>query len=169
LDEYCQNALYTAELAFSRLEAKAELAFEHLMQQILTSQNCTTKKLVTMERHELETLRRFFAFIRYRNSAQYNSMVSKFAETVTWENRPMSHGMLLSVWHRHRVLTSIHAFLNHDSVRSPAPDMASEDVNRYCWSFLGADLYLGVASEGQEFVMTDNCIGNLDECFRGDP
>ena len=75
LDEHCQTALDTAKLAFSRLEAKAELAFEHLMQQIQSLQDRTKIKTVPMERHELETLRRFFVFIRYRNSTQYGSVL----------------------------------------------------------------------------------------------
>jgi hypothetical protein len=162
-----------AEMAFSRLEAKAELAYDHLMQQVLSSRDSHTNRRasIPMESHELETLRRFFLFVRYRNSARYGTVLSNLVQTVTWKNR-LGHGVLLPVWHRirrHRALTSIHAFLNHSTIQQPAPAMPSEDIYRCCWALLDAEVCLGVASEGQEFVMTDKCIGNLDECFRGDP
>jgi hypothetical protein len=70
---------------------------------------------------------------------------------------------------RHQTLTSIHTFLHHDLVQSPNPVTNSEDINRYCWTFMGAEVCLGVASDGQEFLMTDICVGNLDECFIDDP
>lgn len=173
LDEHCQTALSTAELAFSRLEAKAELAFEHLMQRVLALHTRIKLQVLPMERHEIDVLRRFFIFIRYRNSAKYSFMLSKMVQTVTWENNS-GRGVLLSVWHRIRrqqALSSIYGFLDHASASASASasTTASEDINRYCWNMLGAEVSLGVALEGQEFVLTDNCIGSLDACFRDDP
>jgi hypothetical protein len=173
LDENCQTALRTADLVFSRLEAKAELAFEHLMQQILTSldQDHTKTKTIPVERHELETLCRFFVFIRYRNSAQYSTMLSNLVETATFKSSNSDEGSSTKCHHvcRHQALTSIHAFLLHDSMQSSNSATTCEDIIRYCWAFIGAEVYLGIASDGQEFVVTSGCIGNLDECFRDDP
>lgn len=153
-DEHFQTALHMAELAFSRLEAKAELALEHLMQQVVSLQNRTKTVAMQLEQDMLETLRRFFAFLRYRNSAQYSSMLSNLVQTIV---------------RRRRVLADIQAFLHYDPARLPPSVMPLQDIARYCWSFLSAEIYLGIASEGQEFVLTDNCIGNLDDSFRDDP
>ncbi|KAF7971576.1 hypothetical protein HWV62_20828 [Athelia sp. TMB] len=171
LDEHCHTALEAAEMAFAALEAKAELAFEHLMQEVASSQDRTKTKPLSIKQHELETLRRYFVFIRFRNSSAYAFMLSNLVQTVTWENKS-GKGVLLSVWHRirrHRALTSIHAFLRHDAARLPQPAMTCEEVNLHCWKFMGADISLGIASEGQEFILTDHCSGNLDEAFRDDP
>lgn len=167
MDEHCRTTLYTAMLAFSRLEAKAELAFEHLMQQILSSQNRTKTKPFPMEQDEVNTLRRFFVFIRFRNSTQYSSMLSNLTETATREksnNPSMFHHI-----RRHQAFASIHAFLVNGSIRQPISHVDFDDVDRQCWNLLDAEICLGIASDGQEFVMTDNCIGNLDESFRDDP
>ncbi|KZP22879.1 kinase-like protein [Athelia psychrophila] len=171
LDEHCKIAFEAAEMAFARLEAKAELAFEHLMHEVASSQDRTKTNLASIKRHELETLRRYFVFVRFRNSSQYAFMLSNLVQTVTWENGS-GKGVLLSVWHRirrHRALTSIHAFLQHDAVRIPQPAMTCDQVNNHCWAFMEADIYLGVASEGQEFILTEHCTGNLDDAFRDDP
>jgi len=171
LNEDCQTALRTAELVFSRLEAKAELAFEHLMQQIqvLTSLDRTKTKAIPVERHELETLCRFFVFIRYRNSAQYNAMLSNLVETATLKSSNIDEVAKCLHVRRLQTLTSIHAFLLHDSMRSLNSTTTCDDIVRYCWTFIGAEVCLGIASDGQEFVMTGGCIGNLDECFQDDP
>lgn len=172
LDEDCQAALCTAELVFSRLEAKAELAFEHLMQQILISLDRTKTKAIPVDRHELETLCRFFVFIRYRNSAQYGAMLSNLVETTTLRSSNGDEVLSSTKCHRvrrHQALTSIHAFLLHDSIQSPNSATTCEDILRYCWTFIGAEVCLGIASDGQEYVVTGGCIGNLDECFRDDP
>lgn len=159
-----------AELAFSGLEAKAELAFEHLMQKISSFQKRTKAMAMQIDRHELETLRRFFVFLRYRNSAQYGLTLCDLLSKATSENITSDDGALISIWLRiHHTLTNIHTFLRHDSAQSSTPVIAVDDITRPCWNLSGAETCLGIASEGQEFVLTDGCIGNLDESFRGDP
>lgn len=170
-EAYCSIALETAELSFSRLEAKAELAFEHLMQNVSATQSRTKTESVTLEGHELDTLRRYFLFIRFRNSAKYISMLSNMVQTITWKNES-GHGVLLSVWHRirrNRALTSLYMFLQHSSTKPRPTVVDSEEVHRYCWNLLESEVSLGIASEGQEFILSENCVGDLDASFRDDP
>jgi hypothetical protein len=164
-DDHSATTLCTAELAFSRLEARAELALEHLMQSFSSElEDRSNMTSVWIQRHELETLRRFFVFIRYRNGIHYTNLVQTIAENGG------DHG--LSIWRhirRNGALSSMHLFLHHDSVQMPTVPLASEEMNRFCWSFMDAEVCLGAASDGQEFLMTESCIGNLDEGFWGDP
>lgn len=167
-EAYCSMTLETAELAFSRLEAKAELALEHLMQNVSTTQSRTKTEPITLEGHELDTLRRYFIFIRFRNSANYSSMLKNMVRTVTSKDSS-GHDILLSVWHRirrHQALTSLFMFLQFKAYPTVAD---SKDVHRHCWNLLDSEVSLGIASEGQEFILSDNCVGNLDACFRDDP
>lgn len=107
-----------------------------------------------VEQDMLETLRRFFVFLHYRNSAQYSLMLSNLVQAVI---------------RRRHALANIQTFLYYSSNELPTSTTLTEDVARYCWSFLDAEICLGIASEGQEFILTDDCSGNLDESFRDDP
>ena len=170
MEAYCNMALESAELAFSRLEAKAELALEHLLQSVSTTQSRAKTNPITLEGHELDTLQRYFILIRFRNSATYRSMLSNIVQTITRKDSS-GHDVLLSGHRirRHWALTSLFTFLQYNSAKPRPTVVDSEDVRRHCWNLLDSEASLGIASEGQEFILSDHCVGDLDACFRDDP
>ncbi|KAH7922434.1 hypothetical protein BV22DRAFT_658936 [Leucogyrophana mollusca] len=166
LDEGCRAALRTAEQAFTRLESEAERILGELVIKIRSSPRAARMEL-PMSRRSRDALLRFFVFLRYRNSDKYQAMLDSLSRKVVTDNGAVFKAM--HAWHRVRrraLLGSFHSFLQHES-----PDARSFELfeSLDCWRFCNAEMCIGVASEGQQFVLPDTCFGTLDEDFGSDP
>jgi len=120
----------------------------------------------------VNVLRKFFIFLRYRNCARYSTTVLALREigdldvggSLFTAYRPFFHRV-----RRRVVLGAILAFLQHPSTTEPGPAESYQEVQQYCWRLCGSELCIGMASEDQEFILTDACFGTLDEGFSENP
>ncbi|KAF9242817.1 kinase-like domain-containing protein [Melanogaster broomeanus] len=172
VDEGCLSALRTAEQAFTRLENEVERILADLVLKIRSPGNTntteTTRRLeVPISKRNRDQLLRYFVFLRYRNSVQYNETVGRLTRRVVVDGGAVVNAC--HAWHRVRrraVLGSYHAFLHHES-------LDTRTFHRFegldCWKFCKAEICIGIASEGQQYVLPDTCFASLDEDFGGDP
>ncbi|EGN97419.1 hypothetical protein SERLA73DRAFT_75104 [Serpula lacrymans var. lacrymans S7.3] len=169
LDDSCRTALRTAELAFTRLESEAERVLDELISKIRAPEDASgyAKREIAIPRRSLNVIRKFFVFLRYRNSDEYAAHIASLDRRVRTDvgsvvSRP--HG-----WHRIRrqaLLGSFHAFLQHQ----PTDNRGHERFDGLdCWRFRNAEICFGLASEGQQYLLPDTCFGVLDEEFGGNP
>ncbi|KAF9221082.1 kinase-like protein [Gyrodon lividus] len=169
LDEGCRSAVHTAEQAFTRLENGVERILADLVLKIRSPSNSeTTRRLeIPISKRNRDHLLRYFVFLRYRNSEQYQKTVGRLTRRVIVEGGAVVNAR--HAWHRVRrraVLGSYHAFLHHES-------LDTQTFHRFegldCWTFCKAEICIGIASEGQQYVLPDTCFASLDEDFGGDP
>lgn len=150
-DQRSDEALRIAEEAFSSLEFEVEATLMVLLD-VMSSSDLSTKKRSRLDWHTTNTLRRFFVFLRYRNSELYRANLAVLRST--------PHNI------RHRIyFDSIVAFL-----KLCPPDsafVAHTDLKRSCWNLCQAEISIGLASEDQEYILTDRCFGTLGEDLDG--
>ncbi|KAF8151656.1 kinase-like domain-containing protein [Crassisporium funariophilum] len=188
LDSETRKVLDDAEAAFAHLESDAQTALSDLLgRTVWSGETYVGKKSLSFDRRAVETLRKYFVFLRFRNSAGYRHTVQSLEESYQSQPRdglvyPAFRPLIVQVRLRF-VLRRFKEFLNHTSsdgisVRSrpeePAAHGASVDpfqdaMNLYCWRMCEAELCIGVATDDQEFMLSDCCFGTLDEGFDEDP
>jgi hypothetical protein len=182
-----RNVLADAESAFTRLECEAQMVLKGLLDRTVWSgENYAGKKSLPFARNDVETLRKYFVFLRFRNSAGYRATVQSLEES--YQGHP-SEGVIYSAYRplivqlRLRyILRGFIKFLNHSSAdvdpekrrqEFPTPgvsvDAVHDAMDLYCWRLCAAELCIGVATEDQEFILSENCFGTLDEGFDEDP
>ena len=179
-----RNVLADAESAFTRLECEAQIVLKDLLDRTVWSgENYTGKKSLPFARNDVETLRKYFVFLRFRNSAGYRATVQSLEESYQGEGVIYSAYRPLIVQLRLRyILRGFIKFLNHSSAdvdperrrqEPPTPgvsvDAFHHAMDLYCWRLCAAELCIGVATEDQEFMLSENCFGTLDEGFDEDP
>lgn len=187
LEAETRNVLADAEFAFTHLECEAQMVLKGLLDRTVWSgENYVGKKSLPFARNDVETLRKYFVFLRFRNSAGYRATVQSLEES--YQGHP-SEGVIYSAYRplivqlRLRyILRGFIKFLNHSSAdidserrrqEPPTPgvsvDAFHDAMNLYCWRLCAAELCIGVATEDQEFMLSENCFGTLDEGFDEDP
>lgn len=195
LDGETRKSLSNAESAFFSLQREVQLVLQDMLDRTVWSgEDYAGKKSLPFSRRDVETLRKYFVFLRFRNSRGYRDIVASLAacyqaqpgEVVYAAFRPLVGQARL----RH-VLRSFVRFLTHSSDDSddtedrvavawrdketqsaPAPfsiDAFYEVMETYCWSLCEAEVCIGIATEDQEFILSDRCFGTLDEGFDEDP
>ncbi|KAH9475156.1 Putative serine/threonine-protein kinase/receptor R826 [Psilocybe cubensis] len=187
LEAETRKALSEAEGAFAKLELETEVVLKDLLDRTVWSGgSCSTKRSLPFDRKSVEILRKYFVFLRFRNSAGYRD--TALSLTNSYQADP-EEGVVYSAYRplivqfrlRH-ILRGFIKFLNHTSADGPftkhAPefptsgisvDAFQEAMDLYCWSLCEAELCIGLATEDQEFMLSDRCFGTLDEGFDEDP
>lgn len=189
LESETLRALQDAEDAFSLLESDARAALNSLLERTVWSgESYTGKKSLPCDRRTVETLRKYFVFLRFRNSQGYRETVHSL-EQESHQNQPQDGNIYpafrpLIVQHRLRsILRTFVAFLQHMSSDGASLNPCTEQpvtqgalvksfqdmMNLYCWRMCDAELCIGVATDDQEFMLSDRCFGSLDEGFDEQP
>lgn len=167
----CRSVLHTAEMAFTRLENEVERILSELISKIRSShsgesQPAATRLELPISRHSRDALLRYFVFLRYRNSEKYKETVASLTRRVITGSGAVIDAR--HAWHRVRrraTLGSFHAFLQHENTDKKV-FRRFEGLD--CWKFCDAEICIGLATEGQQFVLPDSCFATLDEEFAGD-
>ncbi|KAF9496946.1 kinase-like protein [Pleurotus eryngii] len=182
----CAMVLAEVESAFMRLESLAEQALLVLMRSIPSPTSDSPRRAqVVLDRHHVDQIRTYLVFLRFRNSPKY-------AEIVTTMCRPRSLSVRYSIFSRpfflpvrQRVILEgmlqffkscpgVSACMEQTEARRRPTVFNDErdDFHRamqdYCWKFSEAEVCIGLASEKQEYMMTDKCYGTLHEVFVDD-
>ncbi|KDR73031.1 hypothetical protein GALMADRAFT_73323 [Galerina marginata CBS 339.88] len=182
-----RRALSEAEAAFCKLESETQEVLNDLLDRTVWSgENYAGKKSLPFNRNSVEVLRKYFVFLRFRNSAGYRETVQSLEQS--YQAQP-KEGCVYSAYRplvvqlrlRH-ILRGFIKFLNHSSADTvsartvpefPATGVSGDAFNdameKYCWRLCEAELCIGVATEDQEFMLSDRCFGTLDEGFNEDP
>lgn len=187
LQPYTRKALAEAEKAFFKLESEAQVVLKDLLDRtVWSSDGYASKKSLPLNRTSVEVLRKYFVFLRFRNSGGYRDTVRSLEQ---FNKAEPGEGCVYPAY-RHSVanvrlqyiLKAFVKFLNHTSSDSASartrPDLPTTDASlgafhdameKYCWRLCDAELCIGIASEDQEFMLSDRCFGTLDEGFDEDP
>ncbi|KAJ8496759.1 hypothetical protein ONZ45_g12335 [Pleurotus djamor] len=188
----CLKVLEDVEAAFHKLESLAEEALTTLFRGIptpSTSPNSPRTTRVALTRQQLDNIRTYLVFLRFRNSSKFAEIVDSLQQPTSYSHDTQdsnaksvfSRPFFLQV-RRRVIFEGILAFLKHspgvsrrNSVRRRPPmthdqrDVFHRAMEEYCWKFCGADVFVGVASEKQEYMMSDTCYGTLQEGYVDDP
>ncbi|KAF8814545.1 kinase-like protein [Phlegmacium glaucopus] len=188
LENETRRALKDAEDAFSLLELATRAALNDLLERTVWSEESYAgKKSLPYDRRTVETLRKYFVFLRFRNSEGYRQTVHSLEQS--YQNQPQDGTLYpafrpLIVQHRLRfILRTFVEFFQHMSSdgisakphpEQTVPEAASVNsfkdlMDLYCWRMCDAELCIGVATDDQEFMLSDRCFGSLDEGFDEDP
>ncbi|KAF8063413.1 kinase-like domain-containing protein [Lyophyllum atratum] len=183
-----QHLVEAAEQAFYTLESEAEQTLNELMERTYSSGIPTKSTSFTFDKERITKLCRFLAFLRFRNSDKYREVLLSLDEPFKDHD---DQGRFLPIFqpafmehHRRFVLRGMIAFLQNvsqDGVNllprdQPWPRVATalldnfrKAMDTYCWQLCDADVCIGIASEDQEFLLTESCYGTLGEGFDEDP
>lgn len=182
-----QSLVQTAEQAFQRLELDAENILVELLERTYSSGNPTKMNSFSFDWKRFATLRKYLIFLRFRNSAKYRDIILHSLQEQIEEHAQESifpAFLPAIIEHRRRIiLRAIIAFLQHPVSSPPTrlrdpeprhtagepPDPFQTAIDTYCWRLWNAELCIGIASEEQEFMLSDACFGTLDEGFDEDP
>jgi hypothetical protein len=188
LESETLRALRDAEDAFSLLESDTRAALNSLLERTVWSEESYAgKKSLPCDRRTVETLRKYFVFLRFRNSEGYRETVRSLEQS--HQNQPQDGNIYpafrpLIVQNRLRfILRTLVAFFQHMSSDGASSKPCTEQaipegavvksfqdmMNLYCWRMCDAELCIGVATDDQEFMLSDRCFGSLDEGFDEQP
>ncbi|KAF8962816.1 kinase-like domain-containing protein [Flammula alnicola] len=181
-----------AETAFAKLESSAREVLQDLLDRTVWSgETYAGKKSLPFSRGAVEVLRKYFVFLRFRNSGGYRRTVQSLEESYQTDPKegmvyPAFRPLIVQLRLRY-VLRAFIQFLNHTSADGGGSDLARarrrselptpgvsvdafhDAMEAYCWRLCEAELCIGVATEDQEFMLSDRCFGTLDEGFDEDP
>ena len=192
LESKTLSAIQDTENAFSLLETDTQTAVNGLLERTVWSgESYTGKKSLPCDRRTVETLRKYFVFLRFRNSEGYRQTVRSLE--ASYQSQPQDGNIYpafrpLIVQNRLRFIlkTFVNFFQHMSSGTSAKPNPAKphpeqtvpegtlvnafgDMMNLYCWRMCDAELCIGVATEDQEFMLSDRCFGSLDEGFDEHP
>jgi hypothetical protein len=182
LDAESRYLLEEAEEAFSRLESQTELALNDILEYTVWSgrSDYAGSKSLPLSRISMETIRKYFIFLRFRNSSGYQKTVQSLEEAYqSQEDRSRVYHAFQHAIIQHRlryILREFIRFFNYRSTVDLTTGMRQEELpleiptnpslemmETYCWRLCEAEVSFGVAMDEQEFVLSDRCYGNLDE------
>ncbi|KAF8729977.1 hypothetical protein AX14_005878 [Amanita brunnescens Koide BX004] len=183
IDPATEVALKAAEEAFVRLERKVEETLRAFITQIRGDDSC---RGLQIGRCAVDGLRRYFAFLRFRNCRAYEGLIRSIRQPA--DSQMSKDGVLLSAYrplisqlHLRIVLRTILTFLTSDDTlcaRSGTEYQHTstallknfhDAMQSYCWSSLNSEVCFGVATDEQEFLLPDTCYGTLAENYRENP
>ncbi|KAF8632355.1 hypothetical protein AX15_001913 [Amanita polypyramis BW_CC] len=183
IDPATEAVLGAAEEAFTHLEYQVEETLEYLLHQLRSNSNC---RELHVERTSVDVLRRYFAFLRFRNSRAYKDVIRHVRRLA--DDRTQQCGIIYSVYlplisqlHLRVILRKILAFLTSDGishVKSGAEHEGTsvtmlrhfhETMEAYCWALRDAEICFGIALDEQEFLLPDTCYGALAESYQENP
>lgn len=184
------QALRDAERSFLRLENQVSEIIREVLERTVWGDDWNARRRaqckdsrtnsLPLTLRDVETLRNYFLFVRFRNSEGYQQIFESLQESYT---SGFEDGCLFSAYSplivqlrlRH-VLQDFTFFLEHTATEShskrrhkeaPIVDTSLNNLHNlmdlYCWRFSEAELCIGIATEDQEFILSDKCFGTLDE------
>ena len=183
VDSATEVVLEAAEEAFVRLELKAEETLRAFLIQI---HDDDSRRELQVWRCAVDVLRRYFAFLRFRNCRAYEELVRSIGQPADNQMSKdgsifSAYGPLISQLHLRIVLRTILAFLTSDDTvyaRSSTEYQHTSTtllrnfhdvMQSYCWSLRNAEVCFGVATDEQEFLLPDTCYGTLVEDYKEKP
>lgn len=182
LEGATHTTLLDAERAFSVLETDTRVALNDFLERtVWNEEGYPGTKALPYDRLTVETLRKYFVFLRFRNSEGYHETVCSLEQS--YQTQPQDGNLYpafrpLIVQHRLRfILRTFILFFRHNSSdgtstnccpEQTVPESTSMDpfqdmMNFYCWRMCNAELCIGIATEDQEFILSDRCFGSLGE------
>ena len=184
------QALHDTEASFSRLERKACDVIKDVLERTVWGEDWNARKSaqykdgkanpVSLHVRDAETLRKYLLFLRFRNSEGYQQIVDSLRQS--YQSDPEESDvfsayrpLIVQLRLRH-VLQDFASFLDHTTIgkhfvrrhaEAPIVDASLNNLHNvmdlYCWHFSEAELCIGVATEDQEFILSDKCFGTPDE------
>jgi len=170
------------------LERRAEVVLSDILHRTVWSGIEEPVRKVLLDYSEIDAIRKYLNFIRFRNSAGYFKMIASLRDD---EEEKSHEGSLYSAYRplvirirKRFILRQFIFFLKHTSadfdthhfrpkIDGCGVDSASnklEDIMElYCWRLCGAEVCLGIATEDQEYMLPDYIFGTLSEGFEEDP
>ncbi|KXN83259.1 putative serine/threonine-protein kinase drkD [Leucoagaricus sp. SymC.cos] len=170
------------------LERQSEPVFVDILHRTVWSDTEEPIRKVSLSRSEVEAIRKYLTFIRFRNSAGYSNTIVSLREAGAEKPHegsvyPAYRPLFVRIRKRF-ILRQFISFLRHSSADSDAahfrPEIGAHGIGAaldefrnmmelYCWRLCGAEVCLGIASEDQEYILPDCVFGTLDEGFEEDP
>jgi len=181
VDPATEVALKSAEGAFLRLERKVEETLGTLLSRIRGDDSC---RGLQVERRAVNVLRRYFAFLRFRNGRPYKELIHSIRRPA--DDHTSQCGIIYSAYHPmisqlqlRIILRTILAYLtSDDTVRAGSENQYTsttllrnfqDAMQSYCWSLRGAEVCFGIATDEQEFLLPNTCYGTLVENYTENP
>lgn len=165
-EESCSTA-HDAEQAFTLLENEVERILTDLVHALRSSPDARSlsRRELSIPKRSHGQIVRYFVFLHYRNSEQFKQTVGSLMRRVVSGNDIVE---ARHSWHRIKrraVLASYRAFLRRESLSIPHSHMLERlDYRR----FYQAEICIGIAGEGCQYVLPDTCCTSLDENFGAD-
>ncbi|KAF8196982.1 kinase-like domain-containing protein [Pholiota molesta] len=190
--------LSEAEALFSQLEHEAHDALKDLLDRTIwgdergafqrTRNGTATTNSIAFTRKATETLRKYFLFLRFRNSDGYNKIVESLKDGYQ-SNLRLHDGLNfpgfrpIIVQHRLRyIIQGFIAFFKHSTTETSLSarhketgildvplDAFRDLMDVYCWRLIDSEMCIGIATDDQEFILSDKCYGTLDEGLQENP
>ena len=161
-------------MTFSRLESVVQWTLKDILDQIsdYTSSDDSYKSSLSLSHTSVEELRKYFIFLRFRNSGGYEDVIHSLQDAYKDSDDQGSLFRPLVARYRLRcILREFLRFLNHRSGTGPSCSHPQAQVNlpstdsfieSYCWSLCNAEICFGIAQDEQEFIFSERCFGTLD-------
>ena len=180
LDVDTRRLLREVEETFSRLESVVQWTLKDILDQIsgYTSPDDSYKSSLSLSRISAEELRKYFIFLRFRNSGGYQDAVHSLQEAYQDHDKQGNVATFfrpLIARNRLRcILREFIRFLNHRSDAGPSSNFTQDQGNTAsmdsflasmelsCWSLCNAEICFGIARDEQEFFFSERCFGTLD-------
>ncbi|KDQ49385.1 hypothetical protein JAAARDRAFT_42951 [Jaapia argillacea MUCL 33604] len=160
LDHHCRSALSRAEDAFWSLEQEVEGILDQLISVV---GGVETRTRLPISDDDLHSLRKYFIFLRYRNSDKYAETFHKLGQkTRAWSGHWVEYRPFQRV-RRRAILGSFEAFLRHKPGYVPMKEGLYQDVYDSCWSLYHAEICFGKSSDGHQYLLPDKGLGVLGE------
>lgn len=178
LDVDTRRLLHELEVTFSRLESVVQWTLKDILDQIsdYTSAGDSYKSSLSLGRTSVEELRKYFIFLRFRNSGGYEDVIHSLQDAY---KDPDDQGNVSTLFRpliaRYRlrcILREFLRFLNHRSDTGPSgcftqaqvsPPSMDPLLESYCWSLCNAEICFGIAQDEQEFIFSERCFGTLGD------
>jgi len=175
-----RRLLQEANHAFSRLELVTQSALNDILDRGLRSQgrNDMNQTSMAFSRVSVMALRKYFVFLRFRNGPGYKKTLQSLADAC---QEPTLSQFLITQDRLCRVLLEFIRFFDYGTdddfpaawLRKQNTGVAAMDdflklMEEYCWRFCEAEICIGIATEEQEFILSERCYGTLDEGFEED-
>ncbi|KIJ91661.1 hypothetical protein K443DRAFT_14204 [Laccaria amethystina LaAM-08-1] len=158
LDAKTEKIFQEAEQSFTKLESDAQSVVTDLLDRTVWSEE-NTKRSIPFNRRDVETLRKYFVFLRFRNSVAYRQMVVTLEESSHEEPKD---GQIFNAY-RPVIVQLRKRYILRGFIDFLEQSWADEVIRSH------SDQRLPTGCEDQEFMLADCCFGSLDEGFDEDP
>ncbi|KAF8868225.1 kinase-like domain-containing protein [Mucidula mucida] len=154
---------------FALLEHQTETILDNIINSSVSAES------IPIDRSHIDVLLTYFAFLRFRNSPKYASVIEELRNRTFVLNYGSLevYNDLFQHFTWRPFFRSIHDFLSSEQRYIPPRDVECirpmiNHLEKFCWDILrGGDVYIGLASSEQEYILPECCFGTLDEQFGG--
>jgi hypothetical protein len=181
LDVDTRRLLRELEDTFSRLESVVQWTLKDILDQIsdYTSPDDSYKSSLSLSRISAEELRKYFIFLRFRNSGGYqdaiHSLQVAYQDHDNQGNVSTLFRPLIARNRLRRIIREFIRFLDHNSATGVSANNLTQDqgnivsmdsflasMESCCWNLCNAEICFGIAQDEQEFIFSERYFGNLD-------